>query len=288
MVRVGHFGSIEEPKRNGKLNWEYTDRDVKWAMSHKKNMRYHCIIYNMYYAVPKWYREVHSAQEWRRLIEKRIKDVADKYGRVIYEYNLVNEMIMNLKWANKNNPIFHSLGNPENTARIFKIADKYLPNAKLVMLETHLCTLKNPYYRKVFKYYKRVLELGASVDVLGFQGHFYGSGRMPISKGHPKAGEGAFTMKVISDCLDHLAKLGKPIHITEFNPPSRMKNRKGQQPYLTDKKIALWEVNYYTLIFSKPYIQELTRWFIVDGCGGNAIDGGLVTINGKKSLIIMR
>ena len=105
---------------------------------------------------------------------------------------------------------------------------------------------------------------------------------MPISEGHPQAGPGAFTMKVISDCLDHLATLGKPIHITEYNPPSRMKTRRGHQPGLSEEEIAKWTVNYYTLVFSKPYINQLTRWFVIDGCGGNAQDGGLVAVDGRK------
>ncbi len=282
LVRVGSFWSVDEPQKGGALHWNTTDRDVDWALSHGKTMRYHCVIYNMSYAVPKWFRRVRSTAEWWRLIEKRIKDVAGRYGRTIHEYDLVNEMLMNLKWADRNNPLFPTLADPRNTARIFRIADKYLPDAKLVMLETHLCTLQNPYYHRLYDYYRAVLDLGAPVDVLGFQGHFYGGGRMPIERGHPQAGPGAFTMKVISDCLDHLATLGKPIHITEYNPPSRMKKRKGPQPRLTDAEIAAWSVNYYTLVFSKPYIHQITRWFVIDGHGGNALDGGLVTINGVR------
>ena len=79
-----------------------------------------------------------------------------------------------------------------------------------------------PALQKVYNYYKQVLKSGAPVGVVGFQGHFYGGGKMPISKGHPQAGRGAFTMKAISECLDHLATLGKPIHITEYNPPCRL------------------------------------------------------------------
>jgi len=282
LVRVGNFWSVEEPERGGPPDWTRTDADVKWAVSHGKEMRYHCVIYNMDYAVPKWYRDVRTTDEWWRLIERRIRRVAERYGDAIHEYDVINEMIMNLEWAGLHNPLFPTLGRPENAARILRMADKHLPDAKLVMLETHLCTLKNPHYRKIRRYYEKVLDLGAPVDVLGFQGHFYGGGRMPIREGHPRAGRGAFTMKAIGDCLDDLAELGRPVHITEFNPPSRMKSRKGPQPGLTEEEIAAWETNYYTLVFSKPYIDQLTRWFVVDGCGGNAVDGGLVTLGGRK------
>ena len=78
-----------------------------------------------------------------------------------------------------------------------------------------------------------------------------------------------------------MAALGKPVHITELSPPSRDKKRKGSQPSLTDDEIAAWQVNYYTLAFSKPYVHEITRWFIIDGLGGRGLDAGLITTDGK-------
>jgi len=180
LVRVGNFWSIEEPELGAPPDCKITDADVQWALSHEKEIRYHCVIYNMFYAVPRWYKEIKTTEEWWPLIEKRIRDVDTRYGGIIHEYDLINEMIMSLKWADRHNHLFPTLGNPKNAARIFRIADKYLPNAKLVMLETHLCTLKNRHYQSLYRYYKRVLDFGAPVDVLGFQGHFYGAGQMPL------------------------------------------------------------------------------------------------------------
>ena len=76
-------------------------------------------------------------------------------------------------------------------------------------------------------------------------------------------------------------RFGKPIHITEFSPPSRDNRKKGPQPSLTDDEIAAWQVNYYTLAFSKPYIHEITRWFVIDELGGKGMDAGLITKDGK-------
>ncbi len=282
LVRVGNFWSVEQPELGGQPEWGRTDADVAWARAHGKQMRYHCLIYNASFALPEWYRRVESPAQWWLLIEKRIRDVAGRYGSVIHEYDVINEMIRHREWARRHNPAFPALDEPQNAARIIRMADRYLPDAELVMVETHLCSMRNPYFLKVCRYFREVLDLDPPVDVIGFQGHFYGGGRMPISVGHPQAGPGAFTMKVISEALDYLGALGKPVHITEFNPPSRMKKRRDPQPGLSEKEIAAWEENFYTLVFSKSYINELTRWFVVDGCGGNALDGGLVAIDGRK------
>ncbi|OPZ08004.1 MAG: hypothetical protein BWZ10_02733 [candidate division BRC1 bacterium ADurb.BinA364] len=74
-----------------------------------------------------------------------------------------------------------------------------------------------------------------------------------------------------------------PIHITEFNPPSRdTKNKNPDQARLSDEEVAEWTVNFYTLAFSKPYIREITRWFLIDTIGGRGIDAGLVTLEGER------
>ena len=71
------------------------------------------------------------------------------------------------------------------------------------------------------------------------------------------------------------------MHITEFSPPSRDNKRTGPQPSLTDDEVAAWQVNYYTLAFSKPYVHEVTRWFLVDELGGRGIDAGVIARDGK-------
>jgi hypothetical protein len=45
---------------------------------------------------------------------------------------------------------------------------------------------------------------------------------------------------------------------------------------------AVWVENFYTLVFSKPYIEGLTRWFIYPTRGGQALDSGLLDLNGAS------
>ena len=104
---------------------------------------------------------------------------------------------------------------------------------------------------------------------------------MPIAKGTAEMGPSAFTMKGLESGLDLLASVGKPVVITEFNPPSREGKRKGPMPQgLTQEELAAWTVNYFTLVFSKPYTLGLSRWFVADGARG--ADAGVLTKDGTK------
>jgi endo-1,4-beta-xylanase len=282
-VRVGSFWRHDEPRQGSPLRWDDVDEQVRWAQKHDMTMRYHCLIYTHEPVLPSWHKDIQRTEDWWPLIEKRIKVVAARYGRLIYEYDVINEMVLHrdeeLRYTTH-----PPLGNPQNGIRVFEIAEKYLPDAVLVPLETHTLTKENPIQKDVFAYYRALLDGGAKVGAIGHQAHFYAKGSMPFEVGHPEAGKGAFTMAKLEEGLDWLSELGKPIHITEFSPPSRgvlRQMKKLKQPGLSNEEIAAWETNYYTLVFSKPYIHQITRWFVIDLVGGKGVDAGLVTRDGK-------
>ena len=283
---VANSWKATQPTRRGPMQWKMTDDMVAWANARGMDLRTHCLIYNFYPSIPAWYDTVKTTEEWWPLIENRIRTVAERYGNAIGEYNVINEMLMNRAWAAANNPKFPRLSDPAVGARIFQIARKYLPHATLVTLEAPYATMNasNTFFKEVFDYDAALLKLGAPVDVIGFQGHYFATGDMPFQVGNSKGGPGAFTMKSIGEGLDHLATLGKPIHITEFHPPSRSSKRDDPQPRLSPEETAAWAANYLTLVFSKPYIEQLIYYNIIDGTAGRAIDGGLVTKAGKLKL----
>jgi GH35 family endo-1,4-beta-xylanase len=285
LVGVANNWKEVEPIRGGPLNWEKTDADVAWAKQHDKEMRVHCLIYDFEPKIPVWRNQIKRQAEWWPLIDNHIRAVAERYGNDIEEYNVINEMIMHKGWEATDNPTFPALSDPTNSARIMSIARKYLPHATLVSLEQNYTTpyAGNADFHEVLAFQKKLLEHGAPVDVIGNQGHFFAGTPydQPFYVGNKRGGPGAFSMVQISQGLDMLAALGKPIHITEFHPPSRTGARPDPQPYLTPDETAAWLTNYMTLVFSKPYIHELLYYNIIDGYAGNAIDGGLVTRDGK-------
>jgi GH35 family endo-1,4-beta-xylanase len=283
-VIVSDFWFDNQRTKDGPSDWSIPDGMLDWAGRHGKRARYTALIYGF----PKWLAG-RSRDEYWRLLEERIRRVAERYGGRLAEFDVINEVVSNKYWKDKADffekqcPNFPQLWEPANAARVLGLARQYLPGAKLVVLETGISTMGSARFREILEYDQKLIEASAPFDFVGYQGHYFAGGGMPFEHGHPEAGPGAFTMAKISEGLDLMAALGKPVVITEFQPPSRSnaRNDRATQPRLSDDEIAAWQNNYYTLVFSKPYIQGLSRWFVVDELGGRAMDAGLVTRTGK-------
>ena len=282
-VTITNYWPENEPALNGPRNWADADFMLQWAEAHGKTPRFHSMLFPMV----KWWEQVSSTEEWWRIVEARIRAIAERYGKRIHEYDVLNEVPSRAWiWSKDNDPtrdskVFPHFAETANGARVFQLARRYLPDAELVDNDQTIATPASEPLKIHLKYNRDLLAAGAPIDVIGHQGHFYASGQMPFQEGHNSQGKGAFTMAVLDQGLDLLASLGKPVHITEFNPPSRDNKRKDPQPRLTDEEVAAWQVNYYTLAFSKPAVRQVTRWFLIDDLGGRGTDAGLITRDGK-------
>jgi len=260
-----------------KPDFDSTDQMLAFAREHHKIPRFHALLYN----VPLSFSQTGSDGDRWKMIEDRIRTIAKRYGNQVHEYDVLNEIAAD-KWLWENHLDSAFFADAANGARCFRIARQYLADAELLNTDATIAATNSTALTPILDYSRALLAAGAPIDVIGHQAHFFASGSMPFQQGHARyGGPGAFTMKMIDGGLDRLAALGKPVHITEFSPPSRDKKRKGSQPSLTDDEIAAWQVNYYTLAFSKPYVHEITRWFIIDGLGGRGLDAGLITTDGK-------
>ena len=90
------------------------------------------------------------------------------------------------------------------------------------------------------------------------------------------------TMDRINAGLEHFAEFGKEIVITEYDPPTVMRDRKDLYQFrLSPEEQAAWSVNFHTLAFSKPYISEICRWALSDR-QGQKVDAGLLFADGRK------
>ena len=213
--------------------------------------------------------------------------MAGRYGTRYVVYDVINETRLQTQFCEKEAPLFSAYDDPATGARILKIARKYLPDSTLMPLEHFYPILweGDNDFQQYLDYCSALIELGAPLDAIGYQGHFHRD-QTPFREGNQRGGPDAFVIRAVEKGLDHMAaKLGKPIHITEFGPPSRTRwmGDPANQDGLTDEEVAAWSTNFYTMAFSKPYIKEITRWFIVDDVGGRGgVDAGLVTFAGEK------
>lgn len=281
---VCDYWSTNQKDLTGSLNWESPDYGFKIAEELSKTPRYHALIYGF----PKWLHNFETEEELWEIIENRIKNVADRYGNLISEVDVINEFINYQYWDQNPNAQylkttnFPDFAKPENGLRVLQIAKKYLPDARLVVLETGIWSLKNPVFQEIYEYHKSLIKLGAPDYYIGYQAHYYAQKGMPFEEGTPDYGPRTFMMDEINKGLEKMGSLGLPMLITEFNPPSR--NNKiddPDQPGLSDEEIAAWEVAFYTLVFSKPYMKGLSRWFTIDNLGGRGMDAGIITENGE-------
>ena len=264
--------------------------DYEWATRNNIRTRHHAILYN----VPSWIpadKKLTEEDYWN-MIEFRIKDVAENFGGKIFLYDVMNEMFHRKSFSDRIrdvNPNFPDFTDPQVAKRIYDLTRKYLPDAKLVVLEALNSTVvNNPAIFRFVNYCKALRDVGCDFDYVGHQAHFF-TRHIPFQEGHLVHGEDCFTMVAIDKSFDLLASVGKPVVITEFNGPTRNRKQPREEQEklwtMTDHENSAWQINFYRLAFSKPYILELTRWVHVDDVTGNAMDGGILDRNGDKRQI---
>lgn len=271
-------------KKGGELNWIEPDTGYTIADELDKRTRYHSLLYGF----PKWLDTIKTEEDMWEVIDTRMKQVADRYGHRIRELDVYNEFINFKYWDHLpqaqqlKKTKYPDMSDPKNGARVLEMTRKHFPDAKLVVLEAGIWNVPNPIFQEIFEYFEDLIALDAPFDYIGFQGHYYARGGVPFEKGTRQYGPRTFMMDEINRGLEQVATLGKRMVVTEFNAPSRSNQIKDpDQPSLTDEEIAAWEKNFYTLIFSKPYIDGLSRWFTIDNLGGRGMDAGVVTEEGE-------
>jgi len=267
------------------------EEDLKFAAKHNLFPRYHAILYNY----PRWImgRGYTSEQCWQ-MIEGRIKYVADNYRDRITEFDVFNEHVSAFGWPDfkqfyDESPGFPQFRDPQEAKRVMNLTRKYLPDAKLVILEAQLPSVYNPKFMATVDCWREMVKAGVDFDYVGHQAHFssMGGDYRNGSKYYPNGGD-TYTMAGIEKALDELGSIGKPVIITEFNGPTRaeISEKENAAWTLSDEENAAWQINFYRLVFSKPYIEQLTRWYLIDGFGGRrGIDAGVLYKNGEKHAV---
>lgn len=282
-VIVSDYWSRNQPTSSSIPSWVAPDYQFQLAKKLDKRTRFHALIYGH----PNWLHEYKTKEEMWKLIEQRIRSVAERYGDKITEVDVINEFINYQYWNGPKQKylkttVFPNFAIPENGARVIKIARKYLPKAKLVILEANIWNLKNPVFQEIYEYHKSLIQQKVDYDYIGYQAHYYAKGNVPFQEGTKEFGPRTFMMDEINKGIEQIGSLGKPVVITEFNPPSRSnKVKMPNQVRISDEEVAAWESNFYTLMFSKPYINGISRWFTIDNLGGRGMDAGVVTEDGK-------
>ena len=205
--------------------------------------------------------------------EKRIRDIAERYGEQVDSWDVVNESATDYhEWqgekavrgvpCQKSN---YGLMPGDYTYKGFQWAGKYLPKTAWLNLNDYNMA---PYF---FKQAKDLEANGCRVDVVGSQMHLFN----PAESVNIARGEGPAHLRPegVAARFELLSKAGKPIHLSEITITAPDNSPRGQMVQ------AIIMRNLYRAWFSVEKMNGITWWNVVDDCGapGEPSISGLFT-----------
>lgn len=249
---------------------------VGWARDRDMMLRWHVLFYHHGEGrMPDWTDQVKSEEEWWPILDRYLATLAKRNDGWFEDYDVINEVFTCAGSYKKLNSTHPRLFEVESAKRLFEMARKHFPTEKLVALEWWALgkdaeTHGGPqHWKPILKFYKELVASGAPVDRLGTQCHFGINDWQQL------------LMENLSRHLDMLGEIGKPVVITEYSDPSKHRLTPPEFSRLDENELADWSSNFFTLVYSKPYTRQLVRWQMLDGTGGAALDGGLITLDGR-------
>lgn len=240
-----------------------TDLCVDFCEKNSIEPKLHCLNYSQW--TPDWVPD--NVPETKVLLEKRYKQIADRYANKIPDIEVINETLIESK-----RKIFNE---PDLIEWSFKLAEKYFPNNNLMINEANdiyehsLFGTRMPYYGKRMPYYmliKDLLREGTRIDKIGLQYHFF----FP-KENEAESAEFYFNPKNIYKILDDLEDFGKPIQITEITIPAYSQSGEDEavQAELIKTMFSIW--------FSHPAVTGAIYWNMVDGYAAYAPQGDMTS-----------
>ena len=193
--------------------------------------------------------------------EKRIRDIAERYGSRIDSWDVVNESASDYHdWQGEKavrgvpcQKSWYGLMPGDYTYKGFQWAQKYLPKTAWLNLNDYDM---RPHF---FKQAKDLESNGCRVDVVGSQMHLFNPAEsVNISRGK---GPEHLRPENVDARFDLLSKAGKPIHLSEITITAPDNSRDGQMVQ------AIIMRNLYRAWFSQEKMNGITWWNVVDDCG---------------------
>ena len=228
-----------------------TDYAVDWCHENGIRPKGHWLFCDNF--VPKWLPK--TDRDLMILLEKRIEQLAERYGGKVTLWDCVNEAFTNPRW-------FANMGwsvTPQDYVyKVFKLAEKYFPNYTELLYNDgddiaigHYSRDNSPMYLLV----RELLDRQVRVGGIGIQYHMYhtpedmnGWGRCYFDPVH------------LFSVFDQYARLGLPLHITEISLPTFP-----QLPRKEAEEVQAKLLHYlYRIWFSQEKMESIVWWNLVD------------------------
>ena len=208
-----------------------------------------------------------------KLLEKRIKQIAEHYKGRIVSYDVVNESALDYERGliPENRSVAKSrygLMTGDYPYKALKWAEKYLsPEIKLNINDYHR---KPGYTRQV----NRLLERGCKIDIMGLQMHLFNVQHCQDIANGAKIQ----TPSQVREYVGWASEVGLPLHLSEITITAPSADERGLmiQGIITQQLYRLW--------FSQEKMMGITWWNVVDNCGakGEPSVSGIFTRDMKE------
>jgi len=232
------------------------DEAVEWCKEHNIMVKGHPMLYIKNRFMPSWISRT-DPKTLQSLAEKRMVQLAARYGNDVAVWDVVNEDVARMK-----NPNSWLQAPGDYLAWAFKTADRLFPKTATLMINDETKTSHDSTEQYVNSI-KGLLQRNIRVDGIGIQFH------MLLVKKFLN-GE-AFTPSVMHNAYTTLGQFGKPLWITEITVPSNGDNGWQNQAAIVSNIYRLW--------FSEPQMKGITWWNLGDGTAfgtENNFKGGLL------------
>ncbi len=244
-----------EPQPDRK-NFATVDAMVNWLHRARITPKGHPLVWFHEVGIPNWLRDK-SYREIQQLTYQRVSEITAYYGAKIPYYDIINEA-NGIAWANE---LDYS---PEQFLELTRLAAQAsrAGNPQVTRIINNCClwaenvAYHQPPQRSPYQYLKACVAANIPFEVIGLQLYYPNQDMFEINR-----------------LLDRFSRFGKPIHITELGVSSAteldeqayLKEPRGlwHEPW-SEKVQADWVEQFYTLCYSKPYIQAISWWDLAD------------------------
>ena len=227
-----------------------TDPVIDWCRTHDLCINGHTLVWdNPKWQVPTWLPK--DRAEVGRLLAKRIRELAARYGRVVQRWDVLNEKLNSFNCT----PHHGDVGYPEDFDILaFREAVAAMPREATLMINDYQNSW-DPAYREYHKLIDRLVASGARIDAVGLQCHTFAvEGMLEICRGGPR-----LRPADVFGALDNYRDLARPLHVSEITIPQPTEDAAGEEAQ------AVVARDLYRLWFSHPQVNSITWWNLPDG-----------------------
>ena len=221
----------------------------------------HCLNYDSW--VPDWVKDK-PVQEHKALLEKRFREIAQRYAKDIPSFEVTNETLQRAK-----SKFFYE---DDFVDWSFRMADRYFPNNKLIINDYNIWwpetyNNRHAYYMQI----ERLLRDGIKhLNSIGMQFHSF----FPLENEQDRA-ETVYNPETLYKLMDLYAKLNLPQQITEMTLPAYGGDEENE--YVQAELVR----NIYSIFFSHPAMEAIIYWNLVDGYAAWAPQGDMTAGENK-------